>query len=192
VDLDGALPAVATALAPRDGSPADVAAALPREPGLVAWWLASNALSACSPGSLTSDDRIAASSTATPTLLAVGVATSLRNRVTRQDLWRTGVSWPRRCLAGLLLDELALSPVWAAEVVLPRADEDRLTGWMLAHLQLGWHADERRRELLAPLADALRPVLREDTEPARSAEERFVAAAGVRPRREPGVPYRRP
>lgn len=181
-DLD----AVVAALAPRDGAPADVAATLPREPGLVAWWAVSDG------PLLTLGVRDAPSTTGAMVPLAVGAATSLRNRVGRQDLWRTGVSWPRRCLAGLLLPELALTPVWAAEVVLPRADEDRLTAWMEEHLRLGWVADERRRELLDPVTAAIGPVLREDREPATGAEARFVAAAGERPYREPGVPYRRP
>lgn len=180
-DLD----AVVAALAPRDGDPADVAADLPREPGLVAWWL----VSGVPPQTLGVRD---APSITAPVALAVGAATSLRNRVARQDLWRTGVSWPRRCLAGLLLAELELGPVWAAEVVLPRADEDRLTAWMRAGLRLGWVADERRRELLDAVTAEIGPVLREDREPAVGAEARFVAAAGDRPRREPGVPYQRP
>lgn len=184
-DAPAALAALRAPLAPLD----EAVASLVRAPGLVAWWAVPKVLPVDGPRHRT-DDVV---------LLEVGAATSLRNRVTRQDLYRTGVSSLRRTLAGLLLDELALRPVWAAEVVLPRADEDRLTGWMRAHLRLGWcalqktqHADRERRELLGPVTEALGPALREDGEPARSAQARFVEAAGEKPERVVGVPFRRP
>lgn len=162
-----------------DPPPLDEAvAALPREPGLVAWW-------ATRPFPGVDGD-------AGEVALVVGPATSLRNRVTRQDLFRTGVSGLRRTLAGLLLDELELTPVWAAEVVLPRAQEDVLTDWMRTRLRLSWWAGERRRELLDPVTDALAPALRDDRDPAAAAQARFAAAAGEKPVREVGVPYRRP
>jgi hypothetical protein len=117
----------------------------------------------------------------------------LRNRVTRQDLYRTGVSELRRVLAGLLLDELDLAPTWAAEVVLPRADEDRLTAWMRAHLRLSWTAREDRREVLPGVVAAMAPALDPTREPGRSALERYLEAAGRRPERVAGgPPFKRP
>ncbi|PVY96327.1 GIY-YIG nuclease family protein [Actinomycetospora cinnamomea] len=160
----------------------EAVAALGRDAGLVAWW---------------GDDAVPVEGPPHPVdagwrLLEVGDATMLRNRVTRQDLYRTGVSALRRALAGLLLDDLDLAPTWAADVVLPRADEDRLTAWMRAHLRLSAVLHEDRRVLLGPVRDALAPGLREDRDPALSACARFTAAAGERPVRDPSVPFRRP
>lgn len=162
----------------------ETVAALGREPGLVAWWGATDVLPGV--GGLVHPADPAYR------LLLVGDATMLRNRVTRQDLYRTGVSTLRRVLAGLLLDELALAPTWAADVVLPRADEDRLTAWMRAHLRLSWCACDDRRERLPEVVAALGPGLDPDREPARSALARYVAAAGERGERVIGVPFRRP
>ena len=159
----------------------DTVAGLGREAGLVAWWGSGVAV----PGPAHPTD-------AGWVLLEVGAATMLRNRVTRQDLYRTGVSHLRRALAGLLLDDLGLAPTWAADVVLPRADEDRLTAWMRAHLRLTVTVREDRKLLLDPVRDAMAPGLREDREPALSAVARFTAAAGERPVRDPSVPFRRP
>lgn len=162
----------------------DAVAALVREPGLVAWWGRTSVLPTVGGAVHPSDPSYR--------LLLVGDATMLRNRVTRQDLYRTGVSTLRRALAGLLLDELELAPTWAADVVLPRADEDRLTAWMRAHLRLTWCACADRRERLPALVSALAPGLDADAEPARSALERYVAAAGERGERADGEPFRRP
>ncbi|GAA4907471.1 hypothetical protein EV188_107128 [Actinomycetospora succinea] len=156
-------------------------AALGRDAGLVAWW-----------GSEVPVDGPAHPTDAGWVLLDVGDATMLRNRVTRQDLYRTGVSPLRRALAGLLLDELALAPTWAADVVLTRADEDRLTAWMRAHLRLTSVLHPDRKVLLGPVRDAMDPGLREDGDVARAARERFTAAGGTRPVRDPSVPFRRP
>jgi hypothetical protein len=164
-------------LAPLD----EAVAALGRDAGLVAWWGTDVPLSG--PPHPSDEGWI---------LLDVGDATMLRNRVTRQDLYRTGVSPLRRALAGLLLEELDLTPTWAADVVLPRADEDRLTAWMRAHLRLTTVLYPDRKVLLRPVRDAMAPGLREDGDPARAARERFTAAAGTRPVRDPSVPFRRP
>ena len=115
----------------------------------------------------------------------------LRNRVRRQDLYRAGVSRLRRVAAGLLLDELALAPTWAAEVILPKADESRLTDWLAERLALTWVPDDERaahREAVAGLLGAAGL----ESAAAREAEERYTAAAGERAPREVGVPYRRP
>jgi len=173
-----AVAALTGPLAPLD----DAVAALGRDAGLVAWW---------------GDREVPVEGPAHPVdagwrLLDVGDATMLRNRVTRQDLYRTGVSPLRRALAGLLLDDLGLAPTWAADVILPRAEEDRLTAWMRAHLRLTAAVREDRKVLLGPVRDALAPGLREDGETARAACRRFTAAGGERPVRDPSVPFRRP
>jgi hypothetical protein len=177
-------PDVRSALLAPLGPLDDVVAALPRAPGLVAWWGSVDVL----PG------VAGAAHPSAPgyRLLLVGAATMLRNRVTRQDLHRAGVSPLRQALAGLLLDDLGLAPTWAAEVVLPRADEERLTAWMRAHLRLSWCECADRAERLPALAAALGPGLDPDQEPARSAIARYVVAAGEKGERVIGVPFRRP
>ena len=77
-------------------------------------------------------------------------------------------------------------------MILPRADEDRLTAWMRAHLRLSAVLHLDRKLLLGPVRDAMAPGLREDGAPARAARERFAAAGGPRPDRDPSVPFRRP
>lgn len=157
-------------------------AELPGAPGLCAWWAPDTA--APSLGG-------AAHPVAPLRLLDLGVATMLRNRVRRQDLYRSGVSRLRRVLAGLLLDELALAPTWAADVVLPTADEDRLSAWMRERLLLTWVPDDDRAALLPAVARLVGPTGL-DGEAAAGAEERYAAAAGQKPAREAGVPFRRP
>ncbi|MEJ2888603.1 hypothetical protein [Actinomycetospora aeridis] len=159
----------------------EAVAGLGRDAGLVAWW--GTEVPVDGPAHPTDEGYV---------LLDVGDATMLRNRVTRQDLYRTGVSPMRRALAGLLLEELAFAPTWAAEVVLTRADEDRLSAWMRAHLRLTTVLHPDRKVLLAPVRDAMDPGLREDGATARAARERFAAAGGPRPVRDPSVPFRRP
>ncbi|MFC5060711.1 hypothetical protein [Actinomycetospora atypica] len=152
----------------------ETVAALPGAPGLYAWWIDPDAVPALGTG-----------------LLHVGAARMLRNRIRRQDLYRTGVSRLRRVLAGLLLDDLALAPTWVADVVLPKADEERLSAWMRPRLRLTALPDDAAAELLAPVAALLGPTGLESDAAAR-AEERFVAAAGEKGPREAGVPFRRP
>ena len=182
--MDTDLPAAArAALCAPSATPDTVVADLPASPALHAWWAAPDVLPTVGGGTHPGGGT---------RLLWVGAATMLRNRVTRQDLYRTGVSEFRRAVAGLLLDDLDLTPVHAADVVLPRADEDRLTDWMRAHLRLTWWVGDERRELLDGVVDALDPGLRADTDPGRAALARFVAAAGEKTVRVVGVPYRRP
>jgi hypothetical protein len=189
VTPDEAVRALTAPLAPLD----ETVDALGRDAGLVAWWGTDVPVDGPLEGSSSAPLRLPPHPTDPGwVLLDVGDATMLRNRVTRQDLYRTGVSAIRRALAGLLLDDLALAPTWAAEVVLTKADEQRLTGWMRAHLRLSAVVDVDRKLLLGPVRDALAPGLREDGETARAARERFAAAAGPRPVRDPSVPFRRP
>lgn len=196
-DVEAVVRALCEPLAPLD----EAVAALGRDAGLVAWWGERAAVPAPGPehgsgpaprGAPPMHRLPAHPDDAGWVLLDVGDATMLRNRVTRQDLYRTGVSPLRRALAGLLLDDLGLAPAWAADVVLPRADEDRLTAWMRAHLRLTAVVHPDRKLLLGPVRDAMAPGLREDGEPARAARQRFAAAAGPRPARDPSVPFRRP
>ncbi|GLZ44941.1 hypothetical protein Acsp06_11260 [Actinomycetospora sp. NBRC 106375] len=188
-DLDDVVSALVAPLDPLE----DAVAALGRDAGLVAWWGTDVAIEALLTGSSSAPLRLPPHPTdAGWTLLDVGDATMLRNRVTRQDLYRTGVSPFRRALAGLLLDDLALAPTWAADVLLTRADEDRLGEWMRAHLRLSTVLHPDRKLLLGPVRDALAPGLREDGATARAARDRFAAAAGPRPHRDPSVPFQRP
>ncbi len=153
-------------------------AGLPGAPGLHAWWTTVP----LGLGGAEHDGRV---------LLDVGAARMLRNRIRRQDLYRTGVSRLRRVLAGLLLDELALAPTWAAEVVLPRADEERLSAWMRERLLLTALLDDGAADLVGPVAARLGETALA-SEAAARAEERFVAAAGAKPVRPAGEVFRRP
>jgi hypothetical protein len=172
----------AAALTAMPGSLDATVAELPGAPGLVAWWAAP---------SVSPELGGAPHPTAGLRLLDLGAATMLRNRVRRQDLYRTGVSRLRRVLAGLLLDELALAPTWAADVILPKADEERLGAWMQERLVLTWVPDDDRVALLPAMARLVGPTGL-DGGPAAEAEARFVAAAGEKAPREAGVPFRRP
>ncbi|MCD2186157.1 hypothetical protein [Actinomycetospora soli] len=151
---------------------------LPGAPGLYAWWT----VEPLGLGGAVHDGRV---------LLDVGAARMLRNRIRRQDLYRTGVSRLRRVLAGLLLDDLSLAPTWAADVVLPKADEERLSAWMRERLLLTALPDDGSADLLGPVAAALGETgMASDT--AARAEERFVAAPGAKPVRPAGEVFRRP
>ena len=162
----------------------DAVAALPGAPGLHAWWAPPTVLAGW-PGSAHPHD-------AGLRCLDVGAARMLRNRIRRQDLYRSGVSRLRRVLAGLLLEDLALAPTWIADVVLPRADEDRLTGWMREHLRLTWCPHDTPLDAVTVLVDHLGPAMTTTPGVAADAEARFTAAAGEKTARDPGVPFRRP
>jgi hypothetical protein len=173
---------VAAALTAVPGKLDATVADLPGAPGHVAWWAAPSVLPALGGTPHPAADL---------RLLDLGTATMLRNRVRRQDLYRTGVSRLRRVVAGLLLDELALAPTWAADVVLPKADEERLTAWLRARLALTWVPDDDREVHRTAVAALLGPVGL-DAPAAHGAEQRYVAAAGDKAPREVGVPFRRP
>jgi hypothetical protein len=157
-------------------------AELPGAPGHLAWWAAPSVLPALGGAPHPHADL---------RLLDLGVATMLRNRVRRQDLYRAGVSRLRRVAAGLLLGELGLAPTWAADVVLPTADEERLTTWLRARLALTWVADDDREDHREAVAGLVGPAGL-GTAAAREAEQRYVAAAGEKAPRPVGVPFRRP
>jgi hypothetical protein len=157
-------------------------AELPGAPGHLAWWAGPSVLPALGG---------AAHPRADLRLLDLDVATMLRNRVRRQDLYRAGVSRLRRVAAGLLLGELGLAPTWAADVILPKADEERLTAWLRARLALTWVPDDERVAHREAVAALLGPAGL-DSSAAHEAEQRYVAAAGEKAPRPVGVPFRRP
>ncbi|GAA2532405.1 hypothetical protein GCM10010201_34840 [Pilimelia columellifera subsp. columellifera] len=91
-------------------------------------------------------------------LLYVGRATSLRGRVMRNHLRRSGQSTLRRTLAGLLVSE-GYRTAWTNRVVLVAQDEVRLTAWMHAHLRLTWAEDPEPVTIEAELVRRLHPPL---------------------------------
>ncbi|WP_083449248.1 MULTISPECIES: GIY-YIG nuclease family protein [Actinoplanes] len=91
-------------------------------------------------------------------MLYLGRATSLRGRVLRNHLRRSGSSTLRRTLAGLLVSE-GYRTTWTDRVVLVPADEDRLTAWMFANLRLTWAQDAEPASVEATLVRRLHPPL---------------------------------
>jgi hypothetical protein len=91
-------------------------------------------------------------------LLYIGRATSLRGRILRNHLRRSGSSTLRRTLAGLLVSE-GYRTTWTDRVVLVGADEARLTAWMHAHLRLTWAEDPEPEAVEAELVRRLHPPL---------------------------------
>jgi hypothetical protein len=109
---------------------------LGRGSGVYAWWAAPSIF----------PDLPGPPNSAAPSLrlLYLGRATSLRGRILRNHLRRSGSSTPRRTRAGLLILE-GYSTTWTDRVVLVPADEARLTAWMSAHLQLTWARTRSRQ-----------------------------------------------
>jgi len=91
-------------------------------------------------------------------LLYLGRATSLRGRILRNHLRRSGSSTLRRTLAGLLLSE-GYRTTWTDRVVLVPDDEARLTAWMHRHLRLTWAQDAEPATIEAELVRRLQPPL---------------------------------
>jgi hypothetical protein len=91
-------------------------------------------------------------------LLYLGRATSLRGRVLRNHLRRSGSSTLRRTLAGLLVAE-AYRTTWTDRVVLVAEDEARLTAWMHTHLRLTWAEDADPATIEAELVRRVHPPL---------------------------------
>jgi hypothetical protein len=91
-------------------------------------------------------------------LLYLGRATSLRGRILRSHLRRSGSSTLRRTLAGLLASE-NYRTTWTNRVVLVSEDEARLTAWMYAHLRLTWAQDAEPATIEAELVRSLHPPL---------------------------------
>ncbi|EEP70416.1 hypothetical protein MCAG_00743 [Micromonospora sp. ATCC 39149] len=91
-------------------------------------------------------------------LLYLGRATSLRGRILRNHLRRSGSSTLRRTLAGLLVSE-GYRTTWTDRVVLVPEDEARLTTWMYAHLRLTWAEDAEPATIEAELVRRTHPPL---------------------------------
>jgi hypothetical protein len=91
-------------------------------------------------------------------MLYLGRATSLRGRILRNHLRRSGSSTLRRTLAGLLVAE-GYRTTWTDRVVLVPEDETRLTAWMHTHLRLTWATDAEPATVEAELVRRLHPPL---------------------------------
>ncbi|WP_428962287.1 GIY-YIG nuclease family protein [Micromonospora fluostatini] len=123
---------------------------LSRGSGVYAWWADPSVLPDLPGPPNDSDPSLR--------LLYVGRATSLRGRILRNHLRRSGSSTLRRTLAGLLVSE-GYRTTWTDRVVLVPADETRLTAWMSAHLRLTWAEDAEPTTIEAELVRRLRPPL---------------------------------
>jgi hypothetical protein len=123
---------------------------LGRGSGVYAWWAAPSVL-ADLPGPPNESDP-------SLRLLYLGRATSLRGRILRNHLRRSGSSTLRRTLAGLLVSE-GYRTTWTDRVVLIAEDEARLTAWMYAHMRLTWAQDPEPAMIEAELVRRLHPPL---------------------------------
>ena len=135
------------------GEPVELGAAvkrLGRGSGVYAWW-ATPAVFPELPGPPNEADP-------SFRLLYIGRATSLRGRILRNHLRRSGSSTLRRTLAGLLTAE-GYRTTWTDRVVLIPEDEGRLTAWMYAHLRLTWVEDEEPVSIETELVSRLHPPL---------------------------------
>lgn len=123
---------------------------LSRGSGVYAWWAAPSVL----------PDLPGPPNGNVPSLrlLYLGRATSLRGRILRNHLRRSGSSTLRRTLAGLLVSE-GYRTTWTDRVVLVPEDEERLTAWMYAHLRLTWAQDTEPATVEAELVRRLHPPL---------------------------------
>ncbi|MDG4791534.1 GIY-YIG nuclease family protein [Micromonospora sp. WMMD1102] len=123
---------------------------LGRGSGVYAWWAAPSTL----------PDLPGPPNGTVPSLrlLYLGRATSLRGRILRNHLRRSGSSTLRRTLAGLLVAE-GYRTTWTDRVVLVPEDETRLTAWMHTHLRLTWAEDAEPETVEAELVRRLHPPL---------------------------------
>lgn len=159
--------------------PGEIAAQVPREPGLYAWWAHSTILPAMR-GSAHPDDPGLR-------LLYVGLATALRSRLGQNHMRRSGSSTLRRTLAGLLLDEEGFRTRWTDRVVLVDEDEARLTEWMTANLRVSWCTHPEPRQVEREVIRALRPPLNVGhasgpfCDAVKAARKRYYGSAGPRP-----------
>lgn len=123
---------------------------LSRGSGVYAWW--------ADPSTFPDLPGPANANVPSVRLLYVGRATSLRGRILRNHLRRSGSSTLRRTLAGLLVSE-GYRTTWTGRVVLVPEDETRLTAWMYAHLRLTWAEDAEPESIEGDLIRRLRPPL---------------------------------
>ncbi|MDN3023233.1 GIY-YIG nuclease family protein [Streptomyces sp. S.PB5] len=158
----------------------EAAAALPKTPGLYAWWAAPTVLpSFAGPENSADPGR---------RLLYLGKATRLRSRITSNHLRRSGSSTLRRTLAGLLMATEGYRTTWTDRVVLVPEDEERLTEWMHEHLSLTWAEHPDPLSVEGELISRLGPPLNVDgagrgvaLETVKEARARYYAGAGPRP-----------
>ncbi|MEO3927779.1 GIY-YIG nuclease family protein [Micromonosporaceae bacterium B7E4] len=123
---------------------------LSRGSGVYAWWAAPSILPEL-PGP-------PSGSVPSLRLLYLGRATSLRGRILRNHLRRSGSSTLRRTLAGLLTSE-GYRTTWTDRVVLVPEDEAKLTAWMYTHLRLTWAEAAEPATIEAELVRRLHPPL---------------------------------
>ncbi len=123
---------------------------LARGSGVYAWWAAPSVLPDL-PGPPNDTDP-------SWRMLYLGRATSLRGRILRNHLRRSGSSTLRRTLAGLFMSE-GYRTTWTDRVVLVPEDETRLTAWMHEHLRLTWAEDAEPADIEAELVRRLHPPL---------------------------------
>jgi hypothetical protein len=123
---------------------------LGRGSGLYAWWAAPSVLPDLPWPANETDPSMR--------LLYLGRATSLRGRILRNHLRRSGSSTLRRTLAGLLVSE-GYRTTWTDRVVLVPEDETRLTAWMYSRLRLTWAEDPEPAAIEAELVQRLHPPL---------------------------------
>ncbi|GAA3783296.1 hypothetical protein GCM10022225_84430 [Plantactinospora mayteni] len=123
---------------------------LSRGSGVYAWWAA--------PSTLPDLPGPPNGNVPSLRLLYLGRATSLRGRILRNHLRRSGSSTLRRTLAGLLTSE-GYRTTWTDRVVLVPEDEARLTAWMYTHLRLTWAEDAQPATIEAELVRRLHPPL---------------------------------
>ena len=128
----------------------DAVKRLSRGSGVYAWWAA--------PSIFPDLPGPANGSVPSLRLLYLGRATSLRGRILRNHLRRSGSSTLRRTLAGLLVSE-GYRTIWTDRVVLVSEDETRLTAWMYAHLRLTWAEDTESAAIEAELVRRMHPPL---------------------------------
>jgi hypothetical protein len=144
---------VEAALRLLSGEPLGLGAAvkrLSRGGGVYAWWAAPSVL----------PDLPGPPNESVPSLrlLYLGRATSLRGRILRNHLRRSGSSTLRRTLAGLLVSE-GYRTTWTDRVVLVAEDETRLTAWMYANLRLTWAEDPEPAAIEPELIRRVHPPL---------------------------------
>ncbi|MER7996328.1 GIY-YIG nuclease family protein [Micromonospora chalcea] len=123
---------------------------LARGSGVYAWWAPPSVLPDL-PGPPNDSDP-------SRRMLYLGRATSLRGRILRNHLRRSGSSTLRRTLAGLLVSE-GYRTTWTDRVVLVPEDEKRLTAWMHTNLRLTWAEDPEPAVIEAELVRRLHPPL---------------------------------
>ncbi len=173
-DADSVLDHVYQLLSGPPVSSDSAAAAIGRGPGAYAWWAYHTVLPEL-PGLINDHDKHLR-------LLYIGSAASLRGRILKTDLRRSGNSALRRTLAGLLMPVEGYRTMWKDGAVLVPADEVRLTNWMRRSLRLTWAGYPYPDEVEADLVERYEPALNlhgvRDDEVHRivlAAKERFEA-----------------